>query len=275
MGGSFKLSYKEKTRESLTLGVYNCGAQKCDPGDAWGGGVRDHFLIHYILSGKGVYRVDGREYALGAGDLFIVYPGVPIKYWADAENPWEYAWVGFNGSEADYLLRRTGLSREEPSRHYDDSRIAAALSAITQARGTALYHQARMIGRLYELLSLLLELSGDTGRTPEGFDYVGSAVKFIACNYAASIDVAAIAQAVGVSRSHLYRVFMKGMGATPNEYLTRFRVSQACGLLRGGALPVGLVANSVGYEDPLYFSRVFKRIMGVSPRAYAKQVEII
>lgn len=266
----FKLSFKDKTRESLTMAVYNCGSQKCTSSYSWGEGVRDHYLIHYVLSGKGYYKTPQRTYALGPGDLFIVYPQTPIKYWADQEDPWEYQWVGFHGSEASFLLRRTDLTREEPVLHLDDKRIPEALSAIVTAHGRGLSQQTRMIGRLYEFLALLLELSVRPQKGDDNFDYVSSATKYIAYNFAAPIDVTHIAQSIGVSRSHLYRMFMKTMGVTPNEYLTRYRISQACELLRGGGLPISAVANSVGYEDPLYFSRVFKRITGVSPRSWSK-----
>lgn len=268
-GESFKLSFKDRTRESLTLGVYNCGAQKCTPLDAWGEGVRDHYLIHYVVAGRGFYRVGGKTWALLAGDLFLVYPGTPVKYWADETDPWEYEWVGFQGGEAQYLLRQTGFSKEKVVLHCPDSHIREALSAILEARGGGLSSQTRMIGRLYEFLALLLENTGAPAHLSGGFDYVGSASKYIAYNYWAPIDVNAIAQNVGVSRSHLYRVFIKAMGVTPNEYLTRYRISQACELLREGKLSVGGVASSVGYSDPLYFSRVFRRVLGLSPREYA------
>lgn len=265
----FKHSFKDKTRESLNLCVYNCGAQKCAPGDGWGEGVRDHYLIHAVLSGKGSYLCDGRTYTLQSGDLFIIYPHTPIRYWADSSDPWEYNWVGFNGAEASFLLRQTDFSPQRPVLHYEDPRIPAALAGITQAHGSKLSHQTRMIGRLYEFLSVLLELSTYAAKPDAGFDYVASATKYIAFNYAAPIDISDIARSIGVSRSHLYRVFMRSMNITPNDYLTRYRISQACELLRNQKLPIGAVANSVGYEDPLYFSRVFKRIVGLAPRDYA------
>lgn len=267
MGDTFKFSYKDKTRESMTLGVYNCGVQKCAPDAAWGEGVRDHYLIHLVSEGRGYYRTGDQVYTLGKNDLFIVYPDNLIRYWADGQAPWEYSWVGFNGSEATYLLGRTDFSPAHPVLHLEDERLLTALQAIIEAHGGSLSHQTRMIGRLYEFLALLIELSAQR-ETQGGFDYVGSAATFIAYNYAAPIDVSSIAQNIGVSRSHLYRVFVKTMGITPNEYLTRYRISQACALLTGSALPISSIANSVGYEDPLYFSRVFKRVTGFSPRSY-------
>ena len=77
-----------------------------------------------------------------------------------------------------------------------------------------------------------------------------------------------VAKSVGVSRSHLYRVFMLNVGKSPIDYLTEYRVNEACKLLRGGTLSIAEVAASVGFLDQFYFSRVFKRAKGVPPSKY-------
>jgi AraC-like DNA-binding protein len=76
------------------------------------------------------------------------------------------------------------------------------------------------------------------------------------------------ARYAGVSRSCLYRAFQAEFGCSPSAYLIRFRIQRACQLLRHSALPVGAVALSVGFGDPYYFSRAFRREMGVSPTEY-------
>ena len=76
------------------------------------------------------------------------------------------------------------------------------------------------------------------------------------------------ARQAGVSRSCLYRAFQAEFGCSPSIYLTRYRIQRACQLLRHSQLPVGTVAASVGFEDPFYFSRAFRRETGQSPSAY-------
>ena len=70
----YKNSYKVTEKELVSLSVYNVGFQKCDALYQWGPGIRDHYLIHYIISGKGTYRVAGQTYHLSGGDTFLVYP---------------------------------------------------------------------------------------------------------------------------------------------------------------------------------------------------------
>ena len=70
MSENYKNSYKATDKELVSLSVYNVGCQRCDPGYQWGPGIRDHYLIHYIISGKGSYRVKGSTHHLEAGDVF-------------------------------------------------------------------------------------------------------------------------------------------------------------------------------------------------------------
>ena len=74
MNDTFKHSYKVEHFEYVGLAVYNCGIQKCEEGYSWGPAVRDHYLIHYILSGKGSYETGGQRYELTAGDGFLAFP---------------------------------------------------------------------------------------------------------------------------------------------------------------------------------------------------------
>ena len=98
--------------------------------------------------------------------------------------------------------------------------------------------------------------------------YVLNAIKYIQFNYSHDISIDDVAKSVGVSRSHLYRVFMLNVGKSPIDYLTEYRINEACKLLRAGNLSIAEVAVSVGFFDQFYFSRVFKRAKGVPPSKY-------
>ena len=108
-------------------------------------------------------------------------------------------------------------------------------------------------------------------RKKSGYEYVKKSLQFIDYNYSRSIDVDDIAANVGISRSHLYRLFMKHISVPPNEYLTRYRIQKASLLLESSNLSVGEAAYSTGFSDQLYFSRVFKKYKGLSPSQYSKR----
>ena len=93
-----KQSYKQSYTDNVELSIFNCGHEYCEPGHTWGPGVRDHYLIHLVVAGKGVYQVGGVSHTLQEGDLFLAKPNQLITYAADETDPWEYYWVGFNGA---------------------------------------------------------------------------------------------------------------------------------------------------------------------------------
>ena len=78
MNNKYKNSYIVKEKELVSLSVYNVGFQSCDSLYQWGPGIRDHYLIHYIISGKGRYTVNGEVHMLTPGDAFLVYPNTEV-----------------------------------------------------------------------------------------------------------------------------------------------------------------------------------------------------
>lgn len=264
----FKHSFKTSAREQLSLVVYNTGFQKCSPGYGWGAGVRDHYLLHYIVSGQGVYQTDNRTFVLHAGDAFLAIPEHPISYQADAQNPWEYYWVGFSGPSAQLLLAQTPLSAAHPVlRPTAGNRLRDALLDIYKARGSDYPSAVRMAGYLQAALGLLMEEDAHSSADPLS-SYAQRGAAFLQQNYSRGIGVAEIAEQVGISRSHLCRAFQAAFGCSPSVYLTRYRLQRAAQLLRHSDLSIEAVALSAGFTDAFYFSRVFHRAFGQTPSAY-------
>lgn len=270
MNTNYKNSYKATEKELVSLAVYNVGYQKCNPLYQWGPGIRDHYLIHYVISGKGCLQVKQQAHNLRAGDSFLVYPETEAAYTADEAEPWEYAWVGFNGSDAPIILKATDFSSQHPvivNTPYGKE-IARQMLHIYEARGNDFESAVAMTGRLYTALSLYLKGASHTLSQNNYHTYVQKAVAYISAHYSYPITVADIADYVGLSRSHLFRSFETVLQISPKEYLTQFRIKQACYLLKQSNLSVTAIANSVGFESSLYFSKAFKKEKGMPPREY-------
>ena len=126
--------------------------------------------------------------------------------------------------------------------------------------------------RMYLFIAALMRETSagkpHTASSSSSSQYVLNAIKYIQFNYSHDISIDDVAKSVGVSRSHLYRVFMLNVGKSPIDYLTEYRINEACKLLRTGSLSIAEVAVSVGFFDQFYFSRVFKRAKGVPPSKY-------
>lgn len=272
----FKYSLYSPLLENVGLNVYNCGYQQCIGGHSWGPAVRDHYLIHLVVSGKGVFTVDNQDYKIGAGSAFIIRPQSLVSYCADNDDPWEYCWVGFNGADASRLVELTAFEEDAPIISFSCEampKLQQAFLNIYSCFGTKAEQETMTVSKLFEAFSLIIKAAPK--KSPDsssGRMYIKNAVKFIQRNFSDSIDVSDIADHVGLSRSHLYRIFVRHLSLSPNEYLTQYRINQACILLRTSGLSVGEIASSVGFDDQLYFSRVFKKLKGVPPSQYSKEI---
>ena len=267
----FKDSFKLPEKTVASLSVYNTGRQRCQAGYIWGPGIRDHYLIHYILEGHGAFTAHGKTHSLNAGDMFLAHPNTTIHYAADADDPWTYFWVGFNGIDAAAFLSGTDFSKDQPVLHFNGDMPYRLLLDIFNAHGSQPFHSLLLTGRLCLFLSWLQENAERPGRQRVSPDelYTKGACAYIQNNYANPITVEDIAGHVGVCRSRLYRAFQAHLRVSPLQYLTRLRMRHACALLDKKGLSVKEIASSVGFSDPLYFSRRFRETVGCAPTEYS------
>ena len=157
----YKFSYKTSGQDNLSLSVYNTGYQRCEPGYTWGPATRDHYLLHFVTEGKGVLKGPCGTLEIPAGGLFFIRPGELCCYVADEETPWEYYWVGFNGTEAHRMLGLTPFGEQVQLIFPENpDRIRRCLKRIYDARGNSPAAEARMLGGLYLFLGALMEESG-------------------------------------------------------------------------------------------------------------------
>lgn len=261
----FKYSYKSSAA-GLPLVVKNVGFQQCTPGYHWGAGMRDHYLLHYVVSGKGMYTLNGHTYPVHAGQLFLVWPNTLVRYCADEAEPWEYYWLGLTGPDAAALLAQSDIRPDAPVRTIGFGRsFQHYITAIYDARGQSAWSRTQMLGYAYLLLGKLIE---NQQNPLPSHDMVERAAEFFANNYTDQITVDDAAAYAGVSRSWLYRGFQRRFDCSPMAYLEGLRIGYAQQLLCATSLRIREIAYSVGYLDALYFSKVFSRRIGLSPSAY-------
>ena len=271
MSTTFKNSYYVQNQNLTALSVYNVGFQKCDPAFSWGPGVRNHYLIHYIINGTGIYVTKNMTFHLKAGDCFLVYPDVECMYQADHKEPWEYSWVGFAGVDAEPIIKAAGFTPEHPllRQLQNGDALGRQIHHIYDARGNTFSSSVEMSGRLYTALAYLLKNAGMHTAENSYNDYVKAAMDYMQSRYSYPITIQEVADYVGVSRSHLFRAFQQCTKQSPKEYLTSLRIEQACRMLDDTNLSITVVANSLGFDNSLYFSKVFRKSMGCSPTEYS------
>ncbi|WFR59212.1 AraC family transcriptional regulator [Anaerocolumna sp. AGMB13025] len=255
------------------LYVYQCGSLQCENGHGYGPAVRDHFLIHYVHSGKGIFKIDNTIYELKAGNGFLICPDIITFYKADDADPWHYSWIGFHGLKAEAYLKDSGLSLLHPVFEYtQDDFIDTCFYEMVDAYNIKRGGEVKRLAYLYLFLHKLTELnpvglyydSADSRRDA----YITKALQYIEMNYSRKITIDAISRHVGLNRSYFNSIFKSALHMSLQEYLIEFRIRKACELIPNEKLSIGDIARSIGYNDALLFSKTFKKIKGTTPTNY-------
>lgn len=268
----FKKVFSAHRTEISGIIIRTAGYSQTEAGHIWGPGIRTYYLLHYVISGKGWYNVGKEKYQLSEGDLFLAFPNEIIKYGADLKDPWKYCWVGFVGLDIPYIIKLTGFTKKQHTMHIPHGSIADIMIDLYENYGTQTSHYLYMLAKLMLLFSILTENSHNNPVHSKCSDYLDQALSFMETEYQSPLTVQEIASFAGISSSHLNRLFMKEYTVPPLKYLTQLRIRRACNMLiETPSLPVSVIAYSVGFNDALYFSRTFHRIIGMSPSEYRKK----
>jgi AraC-like DNA-binding protein len=261
----------------VDLSPYQYGYEECAPLHSFGPAKRNHFLFHYIFSGRGTYipfddKGNEHEYLLGAGQGFLIWPQQHTFYMADGKNPWAYAWVEFDGLKARELVIQAGLTYNYPVYTSKDDeereKMKRELLTIIDDKNSLPF---AAIGHLYLFMSALIASSSMqrkiTGSSMRDF-YARESLWFIEQHYHEDIGVDDIAAYCNLDRSYLRKVFMSVLHTSPQEFLIRYRINKSCELMKITNHTIGEISAMTGYQNQFNFSRVFKQIMGKSPREW-------
>lgn len=288
------------------LRLYYCGSESCAPGHFFGPAVRAHYLIHFIRNGKGTYLRRDEVHHLSRGDAFLILPGETTKYIADEQDPWDYTWVAFAGTSAEALLRCCGFlsgnliyrSPDEASRR----RLLRQADAFESCFQDEKRNVLELLGNFYLLFSCMYpdgagqngfsfveELNrpaaagaedrqsasdGGNADAPAGQElYFRQAVSYLRHNYSYPVRVEQLARQIGVSRSCLYKAFLRCSGKSVQQYLQDLRLEEACRLLTDTRRAVTDIAYSCGFPDSPSFCRIFRKVYGQTPLEFRRRME--
>ncbi|QHW31301.1 AraC family transcriptional regulator [Paenibacillus rhizovicinus] len=247
------------------------GNERCAPGHSVGPGIRECWKVHFIHDGFGKLTVGDRSFRLSAGEAFIIYPHVVMHYEADGEVPWTYSWIAFQGAQVRDILAGTSLAADNPVFPMDLRTMPGFCDSLTEALSHGGAADLRLTALLYEFMFALTEAAPASAaalpsRKQDG--YVHRSMTFIHTHFCENISVGQLASHIGLDRKYFSVLFKEALGMPPQQYLLHYRMDKACDLLGSGAYTVGEVARSVGYQDALLFSKMFKKVKGVSPKQF-------
>ena len=234
-------------------------------------GLHDFYLM-YLTSGRMTALVDGKEYDVQAGDAVIFPPEREYRYEKTSTADIQYHWAHFSGYSAAALLSRLGFGMSGVFRIGIDETISMLFMQLVEdfIMGDG-YSELSAGVKLTEIL-IAIRRALDRPQTdrPESIDRVFASIKYIHENFKRPLSNELLAEIEHLSVSQYIELFKKSTGSTPRNYIIELRVRNACDLLSRSYLPLKEIAMTVGYDDPHYFSRIFKNHRGVSPEAYRR-----
>jgi len=255
----------------LPLDVHLAGRSVWGARDA----VRNHLAggesLELVLDGKGTLLCNSVSYELERGDVFLLHCGVRHTYHTMPGSAWHKVFLNLWPDNARKLLEQFGLA--------DVVRIRvprAALARIRQlferivylAHTKPPYFRDRLSESTYALLVELAHIHQDADTQHAMPDTLRCAISFARQHIRQHVTAHAMADAAQCSLRHLSRLCSLHFNMTVHEWLTQFKMQHACALLQRTTHRIGDIAESLGYLDPLHFTKVFKRIIGRTPRAY-------
>ena len=248
--------------------LYEVGRNKCEPLYSYEHFVRNRIILHFVLKGKGILRINNRQYDIHEHQIFLIPENTKCFYQADEEKPWEYIWVHIGGPKIPLILKEAGLTPEHPVFTPYDS-----YKKIEDLAMDILKHYKRQyycVGTIYKICDYIIKNSPakEENEQSNSLLYVKNVISYIQLKYSEPIKIDNIALSLGLNRSYLTRLFKEATGYSLQQYLLTYRMKVAVKLLANEALSVNQIAARVGYNDTFTFSKAFKRHFGSSPSEY-------
>lgn len=266
------------SEEAVTLMIQRVGQEHCDPKKKPERRRWDTYSsLHFVLYGRGMLLANGEKVSLSKGDVFLLFKDEEYEYYPDPIDPWSYIWVDFHSNDAVRLMESCGLSPEKPYIHLSNlSGTMGLLKSLYESFDASKIQQVECMAYFLQLLSELMK-NADRKRAAGEYStvkqrHIRNIITYINNNFRLPLSVQDIASQNHISVSRMMVLFAELVGISPTAYLNKYRVSMACELLKNSSAPIGEVAIAVGVDDQLYFSRMFKKWKGVSPREYRTRV---
>ena len=261
--------YSEEYLQVNCCGITNYTMEK--PVTLRPNGRKDYQLL-IVLAGEALFEYNGEDIRLQKDEAIILPPHIKNHYYFYPNN--NIIWIHFTGSTVESILKGYSLTG------YTKYSVADAEDFLAYAEKIIAEFQLKRIGYMHSCNAMLLNILTLLKRKIDThininmnnfLPEITAVLDDMKLHFAENKDVSDFAKICNLSPSRFAHVFTQRMGVSPYKYLLDLRIKQAKYLLLNTNLSVSNIAKSVGYEDSLYFSRVFKKTAGVSPLTFRKK----
>lgn len=231
---------------------------------------RDEYVYLLCTEGSGYVEFNHHIYHMTKNSLISIPINTSHRYYSDDKDPWSIIWMHFkcntelfNTYHSHTSLFQTNLSQDriESIHEYFQQTFDIASHDIDDS-------STILLSNYLQLILCMSYLRPNKLKVSDSNDSINKCINYIENNYSKIISLELLGEISNLSTSYLSALFKRTMGISPIEYLIQYRIEKACYLLRTSNLKVYEIAIDVGYENPLYFSKLFKQHTGLSPKQY-------
>lgn len=268
---------KDKSRPLIvtSCGTYRLKTVKRLP--TWRPKGRLDYQLLYIVSGKGHFYFHGEDRVVYAGRMVLIQPRQEQRYEYFGEDKPEVYWVHFTGSDVKNILRSYNIPMDDPIFYSGASSTYTYLfkEMIHELQNCKTGYEDLLTMYLRQIFLLVQRTRQEERPTVSTYiqEEMEFARRYFNEHYNEPISIQEYAESRNMSVCYFQRNFKQIVKHTPMQYLLTIRVNNAASLLETTDYSMAEIAAIVGYEDPLYFSRLFRKIKGVSPRDYRNLVK--
>lgn len=227
----------------------------------------DMFIFEYILSGSGYIEVNGQKFKVSTNDIYIIEPGQEHTYYSDPKNPFKKIWINFYSDIFTEIFKRFGLSNKTVFHNTETLELFEEiqnLKKISNFSDDLCYEVAPILFKIICILAMNTNKLVTISKTAKLVKrYIDESIY----SNKTLIDIASI---LNLSKAHIIREFSKSYGISPYNYMIEQKIAIAKKMLIMHYMNVNEISRQLGFEDPNYFSKLFKKKTGVSPLQFRK-----
>jgi len=227
----------------------------------------------YCASGAGHITTDHFDGGVDQGDILIIPPGTSHYYYANETSPWTLFWCHFRGEHARAFYEHIGVGLSNPLVNTNNEvQLLAGFNQLIEVaqNGFSLGDYIYSACLLKQLLALVERINHEKTREKSGL-ILSNIQRYMRENLHRQISLDELAALSKLSKYHFSRKYAEITGVPPIQFFQNLKMQQACLRLEHEQSSITVIAYDLGYEDPLYFSRIFKKVNGLSPSEFRKK----